>query len=142
MFDIASQTINNSWRKSKQKYTKFYYNQDHISKPPSWLKFPLFYQHELLMSLRSWFYAPPSAPTCSRTQKLNFTIGKHFRDKYSLVPRDLTKNFSVIKKCTNEFDCLHYEMFFIQELRRALNVQSVSIRARFLILIKFFNFNF
>ena len=28
-------------------------------------------------------------------------------------------------------------MFFIQELRRALNVQSVSIRARFLILIKF-----
>ena len=101
------------------------------------MKFPLFYQHELLMSLRSWFYAPPSAPTCSRTQKLNFTIGKHFRDKYSLVPRDLTKNFSVIKKCTNEFDCLHYEIFFIQELRRALNVQSVSIRARFLILIKF-----
>ena len=89
------------------------------------------------MSLRSWFYAPPSAPTCSRTQKLNFTIGKHFRDKYYLVPRDLTKNFSVIKKCTNEFDCLHYEMFFIQELRRALNVRSVSIGARFLILIKF-----
>ena len=24
MFDIASQTINNSWRKSKQKFTKFY----------------------------------------------------------------------------------------------------------------------
>ena len=37
----------------------------------------------------------------------------------------------------NEFDCLHYEMFFIQELRRALNVRSVSIRARFLILINF-----
>ena len=74
---------------------------------------------------------------CSRTQKLNFTIGKHFRDKYYLVPRDLTKNFSVIKKCTNEFECLHYEMFFIQELRRALNVRSVSIGARFLILIKF-----
>ena len=28
-------------------------------------------------------------------------------------------------------------MFFIQELRRALNVRSVSIGARFLILIKF-----
>ena len=28
-------------------------------------------------------------------------------------------------------------MFFIQELRRALNVQSVSIRVRFLVLIKF-----
>ena len=26
MFDIASQTINNSWRKSKQKFTKFYDN--------------------------------------------------------------------------------------------------------------------
>ena len=26
MFDIASQTINNSWRKSKQKSSKFYYN--------------------------------------------------------------------------------------------------------------------
>ncbi|RMX47398.1 hypothetical protein pdam_00023318, partial [Pocillopora damicornis] len=89
---------------------------------------PVFVSHKIEQDL-NWFYAPPSAPTCSRTQKLNFTIGKHFRDKYSLVPRDLTKNFSVIKKCTNEFDCLHYEMFFIQELRRALNVQSVSIRA-------------
>ena len=26
MFDVASQTINNSWRKSKQKFTKFYDN--------------------------------------------------------------------------------------------------------------------
>ena len=26
MFDIASQTINNSWRKSKQKFTRFYDN--------------------------------------------------------------------------------------------------------------------
>ena len=26
MFDIASQTIDNSWRKSKQKFTKFYDN--------------------------------------------------------------------------------------------------------------------
>ena len=26
MFDIASQTINNSWRKSKQKFAKFYDN--------------------------------------------------------------------------------------------------------------------
>ena len=25
MFDIASQTINNSWRKPKQKFTGFYY---------------------------------------------------------------------------------------------------------------------
>ena len=34
------------------------------------------------------------------------------------------KNFSVLKKCSNKFDWLLYEMFFIQELRPALNVQS------------------
>ena len=35
VFDIASQTIDYSWRNSKQKFTKFYDNYDHISKPPS-----------------------------------------------------------------------------------------------------------
>ena len=34
VFDIASQTIDNSWRNSKQKFTKFYDNYDHIFKPP------------------------------------------------------------------------------------------------------------
>ena len=58
------------------------------------------------------------------------SIGKHFRNKHSLAPRDLTKNFSVWKKSTNKFDCLIYEMFTIQELRPALNVQSDSIRAK------------
>ena len=27
------------------------------------------------------------------------SIGKHFRDKHSLAPKDLTKNFSVLMKC-------------------------------------------
>ena len=45
------------------------------------------------------------------------SIGKHFRDKHSLAPKDLIKNFSVLMKCTNKFDCLVYEMFFIRELR-------------------------
>ena len=58
------------------------------------------------------------------------SIGKHFRDKHSLAPKDLTKNFSVLMKCTNKFDCLVYEMFFIGELRPTLNVQSDSIRAK------------
>ena len=58
------------------------------------------------------------------------SIGKHFRDKHSLVPKDLTKNFSVLMKCTNKFDCLIYEMFFINELKPTLNVQSDSIRAK------------
>ena len=55
-------------------------------------------------------------------------MGKNFRNKHSLAPRDLTKNFSVLQKCTNKFDCLLYEMFFVQELRPTLNVQSNSIR--------------
>ena len=50
-------------------------------------------------------------------RKSTSSISKHFRDKHSLAPRDLTKNLSVLKKCTNKFDCLFYEMFFIQELR-------------------------
>ena len=58
------------------------------------------------------------------------SIGKHFRDKHSLAPKDLTKNFSILMKSTNKFDCLVYEMFFIRELRPTLNVQSDSIRAK------------
>ena len=38
-------------------------------------------------------------------------IGKHFRVKHSHVPNDLTKNFTILKKC-KKFDCLIYEMFF------------------------------
>ncbi len=58
------------------------------------------------------------------------SIGKNLRDKHSLVPKDLTKDFSVLMKCTNKFGCLVYEMFFIHELRPTLNVQSDSIRAK------------
>ena len=47
-----------------------------------------------------------------------------------LAPRDLTKNFSVLKKSANKFDYLIYEMFFIQELNPAFNVQSDLIRSK------------
>ena len=56
-FGIAFQTINNSWRNSKQKFTKFYDNQDHFSKPASQQWFPLFSLHELLICLRMSSYA-------------------------------------------------------------------------------------
>ena len=56
------------------------------------------------------------------------SIGKHFRNKHFLASRDLTKNFSVLKKSTNKLDCLLYEMFFYS--RTALNVQSDWIRAK------------
>ena len=39
-------------------------------------------------------------------KKSSSSIGKHFRDKHSLAPKDLTKNFNVLMKCTNKFDCL------------------------------------
>ena len=58
------------------------------------------------------------------------SIGKHFREEHSLAPKDLTNNFSILKKCTTKFDCLICEMFFIHKLRPSLNVQSDSIRAK------------
>ena len=51
------------------------------------------------------------------------SIGKHFCDKHSLVPKDITKNFSIVMKCTNKFGCLVYEMLFIDELKPTLKVQ-------------------
>ena len=66
-----------------------------------------------------------------------------FRDKHSLASRDLTKNFSVPKKCTNKFDYLLYEMFLFKNrdllsmCSRTQFVQGILIR--FLI---FFYFHF
>ena len=58
------------------------------------------------------------------------SIGKHFRDKHSSTPKDLTTNFTILKKCNSKFDCLIYEMFFINKLIPSLNVQCDSIRAK------------
>ena len=42
------------------------------------------------------------------------SIGKHFRVKRSYVPNDdLTKNFTILKKCRNKFDCLICLIFFL-----------------------------
>ena len=49
------------------------------------------------------------------------SIGKHFCKEPSCVPKDLTKNFTILKKCKNKFDCLIYEMCFSNELRPNLN---------------------
>ena len=62
-------------------------------------------------------------------KNMSSSIGKHFHMEHSLAPKDLNKNFKILKKCKNKFDCLIYEMFFIHELRPSLNVQSNSIRA-------------
>ena len=54
----------------------------------------------------------------------------YFRDKHSSAPRDLTTNFTILKKCNSKVDSLIYEMFFINKLRPSLNVQRDSIRAK------------
>ena len=58
------------------------------------------------------------------------SIGKHNRDKHSIVLKDLDKQFTVLKKRNNNFDCLVYEMLLIRELTPSLNVQSDSIFAK------------
>ena len=97
-----------------------------------------------MMQVICWFYTPPCASTCSRTQKIDFIhwlVG--FRDKHSLASRDLTKNFSVPKKCANKFDYLLYEMFLFKNrdlLSMCSRTQFVpGILIRFLI---FFLFSF
>ena len=58
------------------------------------------------------------------------SISQYFLVKHSSAPKDLEKNFSILKKCKSKFDCLVFEMFFIYELRPSLHVQSDSIRAK------------
>ena len=68
-----------------------------------------------------------------RTEELkgaSSSIGQHFRVEHSSAPKDLEKNFSILKKCKSKFDCLVFEMFFIYELRPSLHVKSDSIRAK------------
>ena len=44
------------------------------------------------------------------------SICKHLLNKHRNVPKDLDRYFSVLKKSTNKFDCLVYEMLQIREL--------------------------
>ena len=45
-------------------------------------------------------------------KNVSSSIGKHFDAEHSLAPKDLNKNFKILKKCKNKFDCLIYETFF------------------------------
>ena len=56
------------------------------------------------------------------------SIGKLFGDKHSSAPKDLSCNFSNLKKCKSKFDCLVFEMFLLNELRPRLNVQSDTVQ--------------
>ena len=56
------------------------------------------------------------------------SIGKRFGDKHSSAPKDLSYNFSNLKKYKSKFDCLVFEMFLLNELRPRLNVQSDTVQ--------------
>ena len=57
------------------------------------------------------------------------SIGKHLLEVHG--DKNLNEGqFCVLKKCRGKFDCLVYEMLFIQELRPRLNTQSDSIGAK------------
>ena len=66
----------------------------------------------------------------SEQKNISSSIGKHYKDKHSTVPKDLEKQFSVLKKCNDKFDCLVHEMLLIRELTSSLQVQSDSIRGK------------
>ena len=57
-------------------------------------------------------------------------IGKHLRDSHNQENKDLTEQFTMLKKCRGKFECLIYEMLFIQEKKPKLNTQSDSIKAK------------
>ena len=43
---------------------------------------------------------------------LEQVIGKHIREQHGYEPHEIAKNFRVLRKCSNKFDCLTFEMFF------------------------------
>ena len=72
-------------------------------------------------------FARSLATARGRTQKyMSSSTGKHYKDKHSTVPKDLDKQFSVLKECNKKFDCLVHEMLLIRELKSSLSVQSDS----------------
>ena len=59
-----------------------------------------------------------------------WAIGNHLREQHDMEPEDIAQSFRILRKCQNKFDCLIFEMFFIQELKPTLNKQCDSIRAK------------
>ena len=58
------------------------------------------------------------------------SICKHYMSKHGTILRDLTENITVLRKCNGKFECLLYEMLFIQKEKPPLNIQSDSLRAK------------
>ena len=63
-------------------------------------------------------------------QRIEAAIGKHLRDAHNQRNKDLQEQFTILQKCRGKFECLIYEMLFIQEVKPELNTQSDSIKAK------------
>jgi len=58
------------------------------------------------------------------------SIGKHFKEIHGNINLLNEKQFKVLKKCTNKWDCLINEMLMIRKIKPKLNIQSDSIKAK------------
>ena len=67
---------------------------------------------------------------CDEHKRESSSIGKHLKNEHGIIPNDISKNFNILKKCKNKFECLIYEMLFIREMSPSLNVQSDSVKSK------------
>ena len=74
----------------------------------------------------------------SELKNVSPSIGEHYKNKHSAIPKNLDKRFSVLKKCNNKFNCLVYEMLLMRELAPSLNVQLDAIRAELFVTFAYF----
>ena len=52
-------------------------------------------------------------------------IGNHIREQPGNEPHEIAKNFRVLRKCSNKFDSLISEMFFIRDLKPKLKNSAI-----------------
>ena len=74
----------------------------------------------------------------SELKNVSSSIGEHYKNKHSAIPKNLDKRFSVLKKCNNKFNCLVHEMLLMRELAPSLNVQLDAIRAKLFVTFAYF----
>ena len=56
-------------------------------------------------------YSQALAPTHT---KQSSSTGKQFINEHCIVPKDLNRHFSVLKKCMNKFECLSNKQSYLR----------------------------
>ena len=59
------------------------------------------------------------------------SICKHYMSKHGTIPSNLTEKITVLRKCKGKFECLFYEMLFIQKEKPSLNIQSETVHVNY-----------